>query len=74
MESQESSGVNTVLIVLVLVIVVGFVVWMFAGNSPANAPELPNDDTKTLNVDVDLPGGQPAPPTGGTAPTPAPTN
>jgi hypothetical protein len=49
---NENSGVNTVLIVIVLLILVGFGVWWFRG---AGAP---SDTTNgELNVDVNLPTG-----------------
>lgn len=57
MQNENTSGVNTILIVLILVIVVGALVWIFRGRIAAprqNAPE----NGKDINVDVNLPKGR----------------
>lgn len=61
--NNESSGVNTVLIVILLLIVVGALVWFFRGklSGQDSAPE--ND--KKLEVNVNLPTGTEEKPTGG---------
>ncbi|MEX2052494.1 MAG: hypothetical protein WD991_02260 [Candidatus Paceibacterota bacterium] len=48
---NDSSGTNTMLIVIVLVLLVGFGVWWFAtrGGVP--------DDASDINVDLSLPDG-----------------
>jgi|AntRauTorckE6833_2_1112554.scaffolds.fasta_scaffold05897_6 uncharacterized membrane protein YqiK len=54
MDNQENSGVNTVLIVIILVIIVAGLVWFFAGRGPA--AEAPNNDAG-FQVDVNIPDG-----------------
>ncbi len=59
MENQENAGVNTVLIVILLLIVVGALVWFLSARTPNQpAPAEPND-TSGINIDVELPGGDP---------------
>jgi flagellar basal body-associated protein FliL len=50
MDNQNNSGVNTILIVIVLMILVGAMVWFFTSSS---APE----QESGLQVDVNLPAG-----------------
>ena len=52
MEQNENSGVNTILIVLLIAIVVGGLVWFMRG-APASTPE---SDTG-FEIDVNLPEG-----------------
>lgn len=67
MENNNNSGVNTILIVVVLVAVVGFGVWYFTGGFGGNAA--PKDDKAEFNINMEVPtggnneggGGEPAP-------------
>lgn len=52
MHEDNASGTNTVLIVIVLLIIVGFGVWWFTTRGPA-VPADSNPDT--LNVDINYP-------------------
>ena len=68
--NDNNSGVNTVLIVIVLVVVVGALMWYFSRNTGVNVPA-PTQEEPGLNVDVNLPtgeGGQGGAEQGGTAP------
>ena len=52
METNDSaSSTNTVLLVIVLLILVGFGVWWFTMRNSAK------EDTSDINVDVNLPSG-----------------
>lgn len=53
--NNENSGVNTVLIVILIVIVVGGLVWFFSANRGVSAPT--QDETSDFKVDVSLPSG-----------------
>jgi predicted permease len=48
---NDNSAVNTILLVVILVAIVGFVVWYFGGNRGA----APAGDNNGLNVNVELP-------------------
>jgi len=52
-QSNAGSGTNTILIVILLLIVVAGGVW-FATRDMGGA----NDDTRDINVDLSVPGGQ----------------
>ncbi|MEX0931869.1 MAG: hypothetical protein WDZ88_03920 [Candidatus Paceibacterota bacterium] len=47
---NDNSGINTVLIVLILLVLVGGLVWLFAGNRA----EVPNDSADA-SLDINLP-------------------
>jgi hypothetical protein len=55
MDNQNNSGVNTVLIVVILVILVGALVWFFTKQSPAPAPAAEQD--AGFEIDVNMPEG-----------------
>jgi len=55
MDSNNNSGVNTILIVVVLVAIVGFGVWYFSGGFGGNAA--PEDDSAEFNVNLEVPTG-----------------
>lgn len=65
--SNDASGTNTVLIVIVLLILVAFGVWWLATHK-----NTPAADTNDLNIQVDLPGGNTNPPGGNPSPSPSP--
>ncbi len=50
---NDSSGTNTVLIVIVLVLLVGFGVWWFTAREGGDL-----DDDSDINVDLTLPTGR----------------
>lgn len=53
---EENSGVNTVLIVIVLGLIVAFGVWFFGQDrTPAETSE---NEAPGINVDVNLPTGE----------------
>lgn len=53
---NENSGVNTVLLVVIVALLVGGFVWYFKGEK-ASAPQT-DEPTGGLNVDVTLPSGE----------------
>jgi hypothetical protein len=53
---NQNSGVNTVLLVIVLVLLVGFGVWWFSGHRGV-APATQNQNNPGVNLDVNLPSG-----------------
>jgi uncharacterized membrane protein YqiK len=55
MDNQSDSGANTVLIVIILLILVGFGAWWFTMRN--NAPQ----ESPVINVDVKLPTPTPSP-------------
>ena len=63
-DNNESSGVNTILIVIVLLVIVGLAFWFFGGR--LGAPAAP--EQQDLNVDVNLPTGGEGDQQGGTQP------
>ena len=52
MDNNSDSGANTILIVIVLLILVGFGAWWFSMRNTTPTPQ--NKDSK-INVDVKLP-------------------
>lgn len=59
---NRNSGVNTVLLVIVLVLIVGFGVWWFTTRRTPMAEE---NTTPGINLDVNLPTGNNNSDTGG---------
>ena len=55
MENNNNSGVNTILIVVILVAIVGFGVWYFSGGFGGNAA--PEDDNAEFNINMEVPTG-----------------
>lgn len=53
--NNTNSGVNTILIVVLLVLVVGFGVWYFTGGFGGNTA--PAEDEAQFNLNVDVPTG-----------------
>lgn len=51
---NNNSGINTLLLVVLLVLIVGFGVWYFTGGFSAPADDT---DDASFNVNVDLPEG-----------------
>ena len=49
---NNNSGVNTILLVVILVAIVGFGIWYFQGGMNESAEE-----EAGLNVNVEMPGG-----------------
>lgn len=56
--NENSSGTNTVLIVIVLLILVAFGVWWFMSRDEAPSPATSTIE-EGVNVDVALPGSNP---------------
>lgn len=49
MDNQNNGGVNTLLIVVILVILVGTLIWFFTKSAP--------EQDRGLEVDINLPAG-----------------
>ncbi len=54
---NNNSGVNTILIVIVLLLLVGFGVWYFTGGFSAWR-EAPADESAEFNLNVEVPTGE----------------
>ncbi len=54
--NNDNSGVNTILIVIVLLLLVGFGVWYFTGGFSAWRAA-PAEDNAEFNLNVQLPAG-----------------
>ena len=63
MENNNNSGVNTILIVMVLVLIVGFGVWYFSGGFSGNTGSA--EDEAEFNLNVEVPTGGNDEPNGG---------